>query len=98
MIKIALVENNCKSKTKFLEGYEMPTFYMEDFTVLGFPVTPLEGAKQLLEGEGYSLSSENGGYQISLANRMQLVELAQLFQEKKIATALTDIADTFYQA
>ncbi len=98
MIQIALVENSCKSKTKFLEGCKMPAFYMEDFTVLGFPVVALEGVRELLEVEGYSLSPLNGAYQISLENHQKLVELAEFFKENKIDTSLADIADTFYQA
>lgn len=98
MFTIALVENSQKSKARYLSAHNLPTFYMQDFSVLGFPVKGIEAAKELLLSRGYSLNAQNGGYNIIFNSSGQLAELSRLFAENGIDTSLSDIADTMYQA
>lgn len=98
MVQIALVENSHNSKANYLAGCRLPTFYMEDFTLLGFPVMGVEQVRELLEEQGYILTVNNGGYNISLENHLEVAVLSEFFQNNNIDTSLTDIADTFYQA
>lgn len=98
MFHIALLENSQKSKANYLSCQNLPTFYMQDFTVLGFAVKGIEAAKDLLLRNGYSLEPQNGGYNIIFDESGQLREISQLFAENGIDSSFSDIADTLYQA
>ncbi len=98
MVKIALVEDSEESKAIYLAGCVMPAFYMNDYTILGFPVKNFAMVRELLKKEGYALIDTNGGSNIVFENLKQLPALQELFWQNGIDTSLTDIADTFYQA
>jgi hypothetical protein len=98
MVKIALVADNCMSRSEYLETCQLPDFYMEDFSVLGFSVQQYDEACTLLRNAGYSMLDKRGGTDILLEDATQVVAIQDILQQNAIKVEFSDIADTIYQA
>lgn len=98
MPKIALIENSCRNKSLYLQNSCLPTFYMEDFSVLGLVVERYEEACALLQNDGYTVLTVEGGSDIQLAHPGQISTIIASLRKSGIAAQLSDIADTIYQA
>jgi predicted RNA binding protein YcfA (HicA-like mRNA interferase family) len=98
MPKIALVANNCRSRSLYLQNSRLPAFYMEDFSVLGLLVERYEEACALLQNDGYTVLEAKGGSDVNLVHPDQIVTIIDTLKKNGIATELADIADTIYQA
>lgn len=98
MAKIALLANECRSRSLYLENSSLPTFYMEDFSILGLLVERYEEACGLLKAGGYNIVKLDGGSDIHLEHRDQIRAIIGTLKQHGIPTELSDIADTIYQA
>ncbi|MFW2367653.1 MAG: hypothetical protein ACN4GW_14655 [Desulforhopalus sp.] len=98
MAKIALVANSSESRSKYLENTLLPTFYMEDFSILGLQVERYEEACALLLNKGYTVINFEGGSDIHLDHPGQISTIMTTLLQHDIDTVLSDIADTLYQA
>jgi hypothetical protein len=98
MPKIALLANSCRSRSLYLQNSCLPTFYMEDFSVLGLLVERYEEACALLQNDGYTVMKVEGGSDIHLAHPCQISTIIATLRQHDIPTELSDIADTMYQA
>ncbi len=98
MARITLIPDDCRSKAAFLECYELPDFYMEDFSIQGFAVDRYDEARELLRGSGYTLLDKSVSADILIDSATQLCAINALFALNGIQAQLTDIADTIYQA
>lgn len=98
MVRITLIPDDCKSKAAFLESYDLPDFYMEDFSIQGFTVDRYDEARELLRDSGYTLLDKSVSADILIDSAGQLGAIDALFALNGIQAQLTDIADTIYQA
>lgn len=98
MPKIALIANSSRDRSLYLQNSCLPTFYMQDFSVLGLVVERYEEACALLQNDGYTVLKVEGGSDIQLAHPDQISTIIASFRKNGIATELSDIADTIYQA
>lgn len=98
MIAIALVERNCESRSKYLAACPLPSFYMEDFSIIGITVTDFSTARDFLCKSGYSLVACPGGGNIHLTSFSLLPEIIDQLAAQGIDAMIGDVADTIYQA
>ena len=98
MAKIALIADNCLSKSAYLDSCRLPTFYMEDFSILGFSVQQYDKARELLRKAGYKMLDKQFGTDILIDDAKQVVKIKDILQNNGIKAELSDIADTIYQA
>lgn len=98
MTRLALVDNTCAAKSAYLQTRELPAFYMEDYSILGFAVNGYGQARDILKASGYLVTDKEGGGDIFLENSDQVRFIATILQDHGIHAELTDIADTIYQA
>ena len=98
MTKIALLPADTRSRGRYLESRELPTNYMEDFTLMGLVVDRYQQALDILRSSGYDLEELQEGADITITSFSRLPEIADLLNTKGIRCDLSDVADTLYQA
>ena len=96
MPRIPIVSN--ESNTAIcLPNSLLPTFYMEDFTVLGLRVGNLGAVSRLLEKNGIALLKKQGYVELSVENRDQIPQIIQMLNTHHIPCEIADIAEHIYQ-
>ena len=75
----------------------LPTFYMEDYTVLGLRVGNLGAVVQLLEKNGIALHKKSAYIELSVEQRDQIPHIIQLLNANDIPCEIADIAEHLYQ-
>lgn len=98
MTKIAIIPDNCASRAKYMESGEIPTFYMEDFSILGFIVNNFDGACSLLRSSGFTIEDKEVGGTILIEDVSSLPTIQNILNQGGIPAEFSDIADTMYQA
>jgi hypothetical protein len=74
-----------------------PTFYMEDFTVLGLRVANLAAALRVLEKNGISVFKNPVYAEVSIQQRDQIPHIVELLNENDVSCAIADIVEQVYQ-
>jgi hypothetical protein len=75
----------------------LPSFYMEDFTILGFNVGNLDAALRVLEKNGISILKGPEYSELSVEQRDQIPHIIQLLNANDISCVMADIVDQVYQ-
>jgi len=83
--------------TVYLPDSSLPSFYMEDFTVLGLQVGNLDAALRLLEKSGISIFKSPGYSELSIQQRDQIPHIIQLLNANDISCNIADIVEQVYQ-
>ncbi len=83
--------------TSCLPDSSLPSFYMEDHTVLGLRVGNLDAALRLLENSGLSIFKGPGFSELSLEKRDQIPHIIQLLKANDISCTIADVVDQVYQ-
>ena len=75
----------------------MPTFYMQDYTVLGFRVDDCDRALEILDRHAFTVRHDyrNKGVEIDSAERLRAV--MQLLEDNGLRCEIADIAEGIYQ-
>jgi hypothetical protein len=89
--------SNELDKAIYLTDMPLPSFYMEDYTVLGFRVDNLDAALRVLEKNGISTSRRSGYGELSIDQRNQIPDLIQLLNANDISCDIADIVEQVYQ-
>ena len=75
----------------------LPSFYMEDFTILGFRVGNLVAALRVLEKNGIRIYRSPGFSQLSVEQRDEIPHIIQLLNANGISCVMADIVEQVYQ-
>ena len=75
----------------------LPTFYMEDYTILGLRVGNLGAAVRLLEKNGIALLKKAGYIELSVEQRDQILNIIQLLRANDVSCDIADIVEQVYQ-
>ena len=75
----------------------LPSFYMEDFTILGFRVGNLDAALRVLEKNGISILKSPEYSELSVEQSDQIPHIIQLLNANDISCVMADIVDQVYQ-
>lgn len=98
MGKIAICAADANERAVYLQNRDLPVYYMEDFSLMGFVVSNYDEATLLLTEQGYRLEKVEGGADVVIDSPSQLLEIEQSLADNGISCAWTDIVDTLYQA
>ena len=82
---------------KYVPDNLLPSFYMEDFTILGLRVGNLEQAAKLLGKNGIDVIEGDGGLELSVEGPDRLPAIAYLLHSNGITCDITDIVEQVYQ-
>jgi len=83
--------------TIYLPDSSLPSFYMEDFTVLGLRVGNLDATLRLLEKNGISIFNGPGYSELSIQQRDQIPHIIHLLNTNDISCTIADIVEQVYQ-
>ena len=83
--------------TVYLPDNSLPSFYMEDFTILGFRVGSLDAALRVLEKNGINIMKSPEYSELSVEKRDQIPHIIQLLNANDISCVMGDIVDQVYQ-
>ncbi len=75
----------------------LPSFYMEDFSVLGLRVGNLAGAVRVLEKNGNRILKRPGYSELVIDQADQIPHIVKLLNANDISGHIADIVDQVYQ-
>ena len=96
MPRMPIVSNESNSAI-CLPNRLLPTFYMDDYTVLGLRVGNLGAALKLLEKKGITLLKEQGYTELSFEKTDQLPGIIHMLESNDIPCEIADIVEHVYQ-
>ena len=76
---------------------ELPTFYMEDFSRLGFRVSDCEKTFRVLEQHVFPLNRDGKRAAVHLEGISQVAAVVQLLSENGVGCDIADVAGGMYQ-
>jgi hypothetical protein len=76
---------------------KLPTFYMEDFSVLGFRVSDCNQAIRILEQHAFIIKRDDGCIAVNIERASRIVEILQLLNKNGTQSEIADIAEEMYQ-
>lgn len=91
MLRIVEKGTDCNTAIDF------PTFYMNDFSVLGVVVNTLDKAVTILQDKGFILEQEKGATWISFTDRQQLDGIFRELTAGQIQYTFSDLVSCTYQ-
>lgn len=96
MPRLPIIPNE-SDVTICLPDSSFPSFYMEDFSVLGLRVGNLTTAVRILEKNGIRIYKAQGYSELSLQKTDQIPHIMHLLKENDISCAIADIVEHVYQ-
>lgn len=75
----------------------LPTFYMEDFSIIGLRVRDCRQAVRILDENAFSLMRVDGNVMVSIETVSRMHDVVQLLNGNGMQCELADIADRMYQ-
>ena len=91
------IVSNESNTTICLPNSLLPTFYMEDFTVLGLRVGNVGATVRLLEKNGVALLKKAGYIELSVEKKDQIPRIIQMLKANGITCDIADIIEHVYQ-
>lgn len=83
--------------TTYNRAIDFPTFYMNDFSVLGVVVNTLEKTVITLQNKGFVLQEEKGATWISFTDKQQLDTIFKELTAGEVQYTLSDLVSCTYQ-
>lgn len=93
MGKLRLVERGTALAGKF----ELPAFYMNDFSVLGIVVQGVQQAKRVLVESGYTVDEYNGTTWVCFEKSREMQKIVTVLKKEHIPFMITDLMGCAYQ-
>ena len=75
----------------------LPSFYMEDFTILGFRVGNLDEAIRVLKKNGINILKSTEYSELSVEQKDQIPHIIHLLKANDISCVMADIVEQVYQ-
>ena len=76
---------------------QLPDFYMEDFSILGFRVNDCNQAIRLLGQHDFSLKYTDGGIEVAIERVSRVHDFMQLLNDSGLECEIADVAQGMYQ-
>lgn len=76
---------------------QLPDFYMEDFSVIGFRVNDCDHAVRVLDQHAFALRRSNGSITVEINRASQMHEAMKLLNDNGLQCELADVAEGIYQ-
>ena len=96
MPRLPIIPNESDATT-CLPDSMLPSFYMEDYTVLALRVGNLNAADRLLEKNGIRIIKKSGYWELSIEESEQIPHIVQLLNANDISCVIADIVEQVYQ-
>lgn len=80
-----------------IDQREMPIFYMQDYTVLGFRVNDCDQALAVLDRHAFSIRHGHGSKGVEIETAARVRAVVQLLVDNGLECEIADIAEGIYQ-
>ena len=85
------------SPADVIELQHLPTFYMADYSVLGFRVNDCERALRILDRHAFIVRKGQGSAGVKIDNVARMQAAMQLLRDNGVECEVADIAESVYQ-
>ncbi len=96
MPQLPIIPNESDA-TVCLPDNSFPSFYMEDFTVLGLRVGNISAADRVLEKNGIRIIKKSGYSELPIEKSEQIPHIVRLLNANDISCVIADIVEQVYQ-
>ena len=96
MPQLPIIPNESDA-TVCLPDSSLPSFYMEDFTILGLRVGNLNAADRVLEKNGIRIIKKAGYSELPIEKSEQIPHIVRLLNASDITCVIADIVEQVYQ-
>lgn len=76
---------------------QLPTFYMEDYSIIGFRVSNCEQAVRVLNEHAFSMDLADGNTDVHIQEASQIHRVMQLLNDHGLECEIADVAEGMYQ-
>jgi hypothetical protein len=76
---------------------QLPAFYMEDFSVLGFRVNNCDRAVRILDQHAFTLKRTAKTVEVNVQPAARIQEVMQLLNDNGLECEIADVAEGMYQ-
>jgi hypothetical protein len=80
-----------------VELQRLPTFYMADYSVLGFRVSDCERALRILDRHAFIVRRGQGSAEVKIETVARMPAVMQLLRDNGVECEVADIAESMYQ-
>ncbi len=91
------IVNDKDDKCAGMDRQDLPAFYMEDFSRLGFRVSDCAEAIRILDQQAIRLNRGGGNTAVCLEGASQVAAVVRLFAQNGVRCDIADVADGMYQ-
>ncbi len=75
----------------------LPTFYMNDYSVMGLRVSDCAATFKLLEAHRYAVTDRQGSRGVAIASAREVPQIIDLLAKNGVNGEMADIAEQIYQ-
>lgn len=83
--------------TDTMDRQQLPAFYMEDFSILGFRVNDCSQAVQVLDRHAFVVRQEKGSAAVDIETAARMQAVMQLLEDSGLECEIADVAAGMYQ-
>jgi hypothetical protein len=76
---------------------QLPTFYMEDYSIIGFKVCDCDHAVRILDQHQFPLKYIEQGVEVRIDDPLHIKEVISLLKSQGLECEIADVADAMYQ-
>ncbi len=97
MLALPLIPKACRHQTPHWHGRNPPTAYMEDYSVIGLRVDPLDDALRILETHHYTIVQAGHNVQVAFDSSARIPVMVELLRRHGVGCDVSDVIDEVYQ-
>lgn len=75
----------------------LPTFYMNDYSIMGLRVDRLDDTRTILDNHYFSVTETAGGIVVEICSFEGISEICGMLEAQGIEWAITDLVENIYQ-
>ncbi|MGD9250982.1 MAG: hypothetical protein PVG19_07145 [Desulfobacterales bacterium] len=75
----------------------LPTFYMNDYSVMGLRVSDCAATFKLLEDHRYAVTDRQGSRGVTIGSARDVRQIIELLSKNGVSGEMADIAEQIYQ-
>ncbi len=97
MLALPLMPKACRHQVPHWYNGNLPTAYMEDYSVIGLRVDPLDDALRLLENHHYTIVQAGHCVEVAFESAASIPVMVELLHKHGIGCDISDVIDEVYQ-
>ncbi len=97
MLALPLIPKACRHQTPLWHDSNPPIAYMEDYSVIGLRVDPLDDALRILETHHFTIVKVGHRVEVAFESAARIPVMVELLHKHGIGCDISDVIDEVYQ-